>query len=67
MRYNDPAVSIGSKAKGYPCPKDGELLILLPRGAWCPLCHTVWREADEVGLDDLDELPGPEHPAHNPT
>lgn len=26
-------------------------------GAWCPECHTVWREADDVPLADLDALP----------
>lgn len=44
-------------AKGYPCPKDGTVLTLLDGGAWCPQCHTVWREAGEVSLADLDALP----------
>jgi len=50
-------VSIGSKAEGYPCPKDGAALTLLAAGAWCPECHTVWREADEVSMKDLDRVP----------
>jgi hypothetical protein len=42
---------------GYPCPKDGTLLALLDGGAWCPQCHTLWREIGEVDLADLDALP----------
>lgn len=50
-------MSVGSKATGYPCPKDGATLTLIEGGAWCPTCHTVWREFDEVDLADLDALP----------
>lgn len=58
----DLGVSIGSKAEGYPCPKDGATVQLITDngrdlGAWCPECHTVWRELDEVPLKDLDALP----------
>ncbi len=53
---DDRAVSVGSKAKGYWCPKDGFKLTLLDGGAWCEVCHTVWREIDEVSLVDLDAL-----------
>jgi hypothetical protein len=52
-----PTVTIGSKRDGYPCPKDGTMLDLMPGGGWCPECHTVWREAGEVTLADLDALP----------
>jgi hypothetical protein len=57
-----PQVSVGSKAEGYPCPKDGATLTLITvhngySGAWCPECHTTWLEADEVPLKDLDALP----------
>lgn len=48
---------VGSVAEGYPCPKDGTPLTLLDGGAWCSTCHTVWRQADEVSLKDLDTLP----------
>lgn len=43
--------------KGYPCPKDGSVLTIMEGGAWCPKCHTVWREIGEVDLADLDALP----------
>lgn len=50
-------VSINDE-RGYPCPKDGTPLVLIEqRGAWCPKCHTVWREVGEVDLADLDALP----------
>jgi uncharacterized Zn finger protein (UPF0148 family) len=52
----NPRVSIGDVVNGYPCPKDGSTLTLIDGGAWCPECHTVWREADEVSLKDLDAL-----------
>lgn len=44
----------------HPCPKDGSDLTLIEAdadrlaGAWCPECGTVFREVDEVSLDDLD-------------
>lgn len=49
------AVSVGSKAEGYPCPKDGAVLALIEttaggRGAWCPTCHTVWVEIGEADV-----------------
>ena len=50
-------VSIGNETTGYPCPRDGATLELLDGGAWCPLCHTVWLEADDIDLADLDALP----------
>lgn len=50
-------VVVGSKADGYRCPKDDDLLTLLNGGAWCPTCHTLWVEIDEVPLADLDALP----------
>jgi hypothetical protein len=57
------AVSINDE-QGYPCPKDGTPLQLIAgkpgvpgsKGAWCPHCHTVWREVGEVDLADLDAL-----------
>lgn len=53
-------VSINDE-NGYPCPKDGDVLLLLNgvgvKGAWCPKCHTLWREEGEVDLADLDALP----------
>lgn len=52
-----PRYSIGSRGAGYPCPKDDEKLELLDGGAWCPKCHTLWREVGEVDLADLDALP----------
>ncbi len=42
--------SEGSVAEGYPCPKDGATLTLMQNGAWCPTCHTVWREVAEVSV-----------------
>lgn len=51
-----PQVATGSKAQGYPCPKDGATLTLIDDlGAWCPTCHTVWRQVDEISLKDLDD------------
>lgn len=61
-------VSIGSKGDGYPCPKDGAIVTLIgDKGAWCPECHTVWRQLDEVPLDDLDALPTVDDPEDPPT
>lgn len=52
-----PEASFGDQVNGYPCPKDGATLVLLDDlGAWCPECHTVWRQVDEVPLKDLDAL-----------
>jgi hypothetical protein len=48
-----PEVSINDE-KGYPCPKDGAVMTIVENGAWCPTCHTVWREIGEVDLADLD-------------
>ena len=56
----DIRVSI-SDARGYPCPKDGTILTLLPGGAWCSECHTVWREKGEIPLSvAMYEIPSPE-------
>lgn len=59
---NTPALSINDE-RGYPCPKDGAILLLIDKtaeggskGAWCPKCHTVWQEVGEVDLADLDAL-----------
>ena len=45
-------ISTGSKAEGYPCPKDGTVMELIDtdraKGAWCPKCHTVWTEVGEI-------------------
>jgi hypothetical protein len=59
-QWPDPQVSIGSKAEGYPCPKDGAALTLIETdngvpGAWCPTCHTTWLQTDEVSMKDLDD------------
>ena len=56
-----PEVSVND-VSGYPCPKCNAALKLIEGpavglGAWCPKCHTVWRETDKVSLDDLDALP----------
>lgn len=51
-----PSVSTNDE-NGYPCPKDGAVLTIIEGGAWCPECHTVWREIGEVSLADLDALP----------
>lgn len=61
MGPNIPQMSTNDE-RGYPCPKDGEILHIItasvaePRmpGAWCPRCHTVWRQVDEIDLADLD-------------
>ena len=58
MAIGDRHVSTGSITAGYPCPYDETELTLLPGGAWCPECHTVWRQGDEVSLADLDALEG---------
>ena len=50
------ATSVGG-AGVYPCPKDGTVLALLQGGAWCPVCHTVWRQTDEVALAELEAKP----------
>ncbi len=57
-------VSTGDPRNGYPCPTCSTTLLLIDKtdvggskGAWCPNCHTVWTEINEVSLDDLDELP----------
>ena len=55
----EPQFSINDE-RGYPCPKDGAILTLIPgewptAGAWCPECHTLWREIDEISLKDLDD------------
>jgi hypothetical protein len=56
----DIRVSI-SDARGYPCPKDGTILTLLPGGAWCSECHTVWREKGEIPLSvAMYEIPSQE-------
>jgi hypothetical protein len=48
-------------ARGFPCPKDGTILTLLPGGAWCPECHTVWREKGEIPLSvAMYEIPSQE-------
>jgi hypothetical protein len=53
----DPRLGVSiNDETGYPCPKDGTVLALVEGGAWCPKCHTVWRQVDEVELDDLDAL-----------
>ena len=46
------ALSVGDEKSGYPCPTDGTRLRLLEGGAWCPECHTVWRQLAETALED---------------
>lgn len=45
----------------FPCPRDGTTLRMLAGGAWCPKCHTVWRESGEIVVppplaDEIDRL-----------
>lgn len=54
---HDPMTGLAistNDVNGYPCPKDGTVLELIDmtarggrKGAWCPLCRTVWEESDE--------------------
>ena len=49
------AISVNG-ADGYPCPKDGTTLELIDttgqKGAWCPLCHSVWAELAEFPAEE---------------
>lgn len=54
-------LSVGMPTGEFPCPHDGTVLVMLPGGAWCPKCHTVWRESGEVSVppplaDEIDRL-----------
>lgn len=33
---------VGSEARGYPCPKDGDRLVILEDKAYCLTCWTWW-------------------------
>lgn len=43
-------LSVGMLTGEFPCPRDGTILAMLPGGAWCPKCHTVWRESGEIAV-----------------
>lgn len=54
-------LSVSLATGEFPCPRDGMTLTLLVSGAWCPQCHTVWRESGEIVVppplaDEIDRL-----------